>query len=79
MVWIATSELQWGRRQTSTERVARKRDVAPDTVLQWGRRQTSTERTISLSLLLCACVASMGPPTNVDGEPLAATEYGDDP
>jgi len=36
--------LQWGRRQTSTERVNAAVITAAFGQLQWGRRQTSTER-----------------------------------
>jgi len=36
--------------------------------LQWGRRQTSTERAYVSLGALSKTYASMGPPTNVDGE-----------
>jgi len=36
--------------------------------LQWGRRQTSTERSRAHRWRWWRWAASMGPPTNVDGE-----------
>jgi len=36
--------LQWGRRQTSTERRIARRSSRVSASLQWGRRQTSMER-----------------------------------
>jgi len=85
--------LQWGRRQTSTERIAIVETSGHSMRLQWGRRQTSTERTRCALVstrptrrfngaadkrrrrvgkaavgLGTSILASMGPPTNVDGE-----------
>jgi len=96
-VTLTFRQLQWGRRQTSTERPRigaawsgvpvgfngaadkrRRRDSKGIKVrawqrsLQWGRRQTSTESGSDCRSACLRPLASMGPPTNVDGERAAA-------
>jgi len=72
VLWLPS--LQWGRRQTSTERASWSSELAhPPVTLQWGRRQTSTERYELCRVPGHRIRASMGPPTNVDGESRKAT------
>jgi len=42
---LLARQLQWGRRQASTERRPARVGTAFGAALQWGRRQASTERT----------------------------------
>src|SRR4051812_12631318 len=60
--------LQWGRRLSSTESRGQRKTPASIISLQWGRRLSSTERHIVVGIPLGLLMASMGPPTVVDGE-----------
>ena len=54
------------RRRADCAVAARSRSLG---ALQWGRRQTSTESSCQSARRLYRCLASMGPSTDVDGEP----------
>src|SRR6185436_2029470 len=62
------SQLQWGRRLSSTETPLFKDGGSMSTKLQWGRRLSSTETGDPGVTLAAPSPASMGPSTLIDGD-----------